>query len=168
MVLALGTVVTALAGPVKGLYEFDQTYGLFNCKYFGGGDFRILNHEVGASVDKYYYDEYNLIYRVKYHLEGVNYLYAEFDPENVITGNFVLNGELLFDPPVPFPPWGSEPAQIHIAGNEWSIQLPGSGNVFHHTINLIFKDGEFVREYSLEDRDFEAICEYFGQFAPSP
>ena len=173
MVLALATDATALAdGPFIFKYDFDEPGSTqFYCGgHIGVGDFWILERIVGSGVDQRWADEDNFTYRYKRHYGGNANFYASFDPEmtNVVSGHFNLNMDLKYDPPVPFPPWVHVPTKGHSSGNRLSVQLPGSGNVIHVTLNIFTENGVRVKVAGLETWDIVTLCEYFGQFAPAP
>ena len=168
MVLGSATVVTALAGgPVISTYEEDTSYPFINCGYLGIGNFRIWNHEVWSSLDKFWYDENNLVYRATFHMDGDSHIYADFDPENVITFHWIMNADNRYDPPVPDPynPY-VEPSQSHVSEMGWNVHLPGSGNVLHVTGTRFYENGQEVMRVGLQIWDRITLCEYFNQFAP--
>jgi len=174
MVLALATVVTANAdGPFIVTYHFDEpAYPRFNCGGdIGVGDFWIWVRSVWSGVDQRWRDEDDFTYRYKSHYHGWDTFYASFDPAmtNVVNAYFNLNRDLIYDPPVPFPPWEHVPTQGHSSGNRFSLQLPGSGNVIHVATNIFTENGVRVKTVGLETTwDIVTLCEYFGQFAPAP
>jgi hypothetical protein len=174
MVLASATAVTALAdGPsiiIKWEWDEPSDFVFFCGGDIGVGDFWILNRSVGWGLDQRWADENNLTYRLKRHFRSSEHFYASFDPTmtNVVIGHHVLNMDLRYDPPVPFPPWVHVPTEGHSSGNRMSVQLPGSGNVIHVTLNIFTENGMRVKVAGLETWDIVTLCEYFGQFAPAP
>jgi hypothetical protein len=152
--LTIGTVVTVFAeGPVQVPYEGEETWPL---EYCVDGDFWIMDHQVWSGTDKLWFDEYDRLTRIKWREGGIDNLFREGYPDNVLSGNYGLSADISIDPETDLA------TKEHFAGLVWNIQIPGHGNVIKMAGSEYYEDGEFVREAGLRFFDIEALCQYFG------
>lgn len=110
---------------------------------------RLFLHAVAGNADH--------LIKIISRANGVDHLFREGDPDNYVSGHYILNWMVFFDPKT------GEVTVEHFAGTPWNIHLPGQGSVYHLSGTVFYdENGDLVKDVGLRVEDFVALCEYFA------